>query len=149
MQGARVRPDPVSCQSCRSKKLKCNRIQPCSNCTARRIPCKFLVPPKEQTNTTITSHSSAELLARIERLESMVLKQNEPTGALSNSVSHGGDNTRQPLLSENSGGMVVSNIHQKQDQDSRLLENVGIRDDSLVRILHRNTHQMPFLRLFR
>ncbi|KAH6676341.1 hypothetical protein B0J14DRAFT_352337 [Halenospora varia] len=132
MQGARVRPDPVSCQSCRSKKLKCNRIQPCSNCTARRIPCKFLVPPQEQTKTTITSHSSAELLARIERLESMVLKQNEPTEALSNSVSHGGDNTRQPLLSENSGGMVVSNIHQKQDQDSRLLENVGIRDDSLL-----------------
>ncbi|KAH8678657.1 hypothetical protein BGZ60DRAFT_248178 [Tricladium varicosporioides] len=132
MQRARVRPDPVSCQSCRSKKLKCNRIQPCSNCTTRRIPCRFLVPPQEQINTTVSSHTNAELLARIETLESIVLKQKESTGALLNSVPHGVDNRRRPLLSENLGGSVVSNIYQKQDQDSRLLENVGTRDDSLL-----------------
>lgn len=35
----RGRPAPVSCQSCRSKKLKCNRVQPCSNCASRGISC--------------------------------------------------------------------------------------------------------------
>ncbi|KAJ5618682.1 hypothetical protein N7528_006793 [Penicillium herquei] len=32
---------PVSCESCRKKKLKCDRTLPCSNCSARRISCSF------------------------------------------------------------------------------------------------------------
>lgn len=35
------RQDPVSCQTCRAKKLKCDRKQPCSNCTARKISCVY------------------------------------------------------------------------------------------------------------
>ncbi len=38
---ARPRQDPVSCESCRKKKLKCSRVHPCSNCLARDIPCQF------------------------------------------------------------------------------------------------------------
>lgn len=37
------RQDPVSCQSCRKKKLKCDRQHPCSNCRSRRILCKYAV----------------------------------------------------------------------------------------------------------
>jgi len=33
------RQNPVSCQFCRSKKLRCDRAQPCANCFARRISC--------------------------------------------------------------------------------------------------------------
>ncbi|KAJ5116717.1 hypothetical protein N7456_001065 [Penicillium angulare] len=32
---------PVSCESCRKKKLKCDRAQPCSSCSTRRIPCSY------------------------------------------------------------------------------------------------------------
>jgi hypothetical protein len=35
------RQDPVSCQTCRTKKLKCDRKQPCLNCITRRVPCIF------------------------------------------------------------------------------------------------------------
>ncbi|KAL1856151.1 hypothetical protein Plec18167_000226 [Paecilomyces lecythidis] len=35
------RQDPVSCQTCRAKKLKCDRKQPCANCTARKISCIY------------------------------------------------------------------------------------------------------------
>lgn len=35
------RQDPVSCQTCRAKKLKCDRNQPCANCTARKITCIY------------------------------------------------------------------------------------------------------------
>ncbi|KAE8356055.1 C6 zinc finger domain protein [Aspergillus coremiiformis] len=35
------RQDPVSCESCRRKKLKCNRQQPCSSCVTRRLPCNY------------------------------------------------------------------------------------------------------------
>lgn len=33
------RQSPISCQFCRSKKLKCDRGHPCSNCVARRVVC--------------------------------------------------------------------------------------------------------------
>jgi hypothetical protein len=35
------RQDPVSCQTCRAKKLKCDRLQLCSNCRARRVACIY------------------------------------------------------------------------------------------------------------
>lgn len=34
------RQDPVSCQFCRTKKLKCDRQVPCSNCRARKLTCQ-------------------------------------------------------------------------------------------------------------
>ncbi|KAL2796612.1 hypothetical protein BJX66DRAFT_133555 [Aspergillus keveii] len=35
------RQDPVSCESCRKKKLKCDRQVPCSSCVSRRLNCSF------------------------------------------------------------------------------------------------------------
>ncbi|KAF7180069.1 hypothetical protein CNMCM7691_009235 [Aspergillus felis] len=35
------RQDPVSCESCRRKKLKCNRQRPCSSCVTRRLDCSY------------------------------------------------------------------------------------------------------------
>ncbi|PYI01936.1 hypothetical protein BO78DRAFT_239093 [Aspergillus sclerotiicarbonarius CBS 121057] len=35
------RQDPVSCESCRVKKIKCDRQQPCSSCLARRLNCNY------------------------------------------------------------------------------------------------------------
>lgn len=121
MQRGRARPDPVSCQSCRSKKLKCNRVQPCSNCVSRRISCDFLVPPPRESN--------AVLIARIERLESIVLKQ----PSTDQTIAQGRlDATSQQLLTPNSDGNAVLNSHQGRDHDSQLLEEIGTREDSLV-----------------
>lgn len=33
------RQEPVSCQFCRTKKLKCSRESPCSNCISRNLEC--------------------------------------------------------------------------------------------------------------
>ncbi|PWY84984.1 C6 zinc finger domain protein [Aspergillus heteromorphus CBS 117.55] len=38
------RQDPVSCDSCRTKKIKCDRQQPCNSCLARRLPCSYERP---------------------------------------------------------------------------------------------------------
>lgn len=35
------RQDPVSCESCRKKKLKCDRSQPCSSCSSRNLACSY------------------------------------------------------------------------------------------------------------
>ncbi|KAH8809213.1 hypothetical protein F5884DRAFT_794829 [Xylogone sp. PMI_703] len=42
----------VSCQLCRSKKLRCDRTQPCSNCTSRNVICLY---------TTYQDHNSEKL----------------------------------------------------------------------------------------
>ncbi|KAK6455179.1 fungal transcriptional regulatory protein [Scheffersomyces xylosifermentans] len=34
---------PISCISCRRKKIKCNKMKPCNQCIKRSIPCEF--PP--------------------------------------------------------------------------------------------------------
>jgi len=148
MQRDRVRPDPVSCQSCRSKKLKCSRVHPCSNCTTRGITCNFLFQPQGKVDATSTSNNNADLLGRIERLESIVLKQKESTQPVSNHASDDSHVTRQELLHHGSQRVFVSNIHRKRDQDSQLLENVGLREDSLVCESRLNALYIPFLYSF-
>jgi Fungal Zn(2)-Cys(6) binuclear cluster domain len=131
MQRGRNRPDPVSCQSCRSKKLRCNRVRPCSKCVARSIPCHFLVPKQRQTETTSTINSNAEILGRIELLESIVL---QPVSVDTNS-RYAADTdhlTRQLAPNPSSESAAVSSVHQSPDEDSQLLENAGTREDSLV-----------------
>ncbi|GKZ24036.1 hypothetical protein AbraIFM66951_010534 [Aspergillus brasiliensis] len=65
------RQDPVSCDSCRLKKIKCDRQQPCSSCSARRLTCRYgrpeaavvkPIPPAgvEQTSPASNSNVPAE-----------------------------------------------------------------------------------------
>lgn len=74
---SRPRQEPVSCQLCRVKKLKCNREQPCSNCVARGVPCE------RQTRQPGPAHrrqpeptENAAIMARLQKLEEIVLRQN-------------------------------------------------------------------------
>ena len=128
---SRVRPDPVSCQSCRSKKLKCNRVHPCSNCSARGLSCDFLVPPKRQFETHISTQSSVELLERIERLEALI--QSVPTAQ--NSSNHGlgsSYSSGRQIITPSPESILLADLHQTPDEDSMLLENIGARDDFIV-----------------
>lgn len=77
----RPRQDPVSCESCRKRKQKCSREQPCSNCTNRGVPCVFF---GRKVGVTTASNSSippdagdlraenAAIKARLDRLEEIV-----------------------------------------------------------------------------
>ncbi|OQD81270.1 hypothetical protein PENANT_c028G10021 [Penicillium antarcticum] len=73
---------PVSCHFCRTRKLKCSRQFPCSNCTSRGKECQLY--PIFATQT-LSSHSdptisekpstdfNADVLARLRRLEDIVI----------------------------------------------------------------------------
>ncbi|KAL4869867.1 hypothetical protein BDV12DRAFT_195875 [Aspergillus spectabilis] len=69
----RTRP-PLSCESCRSRKLKCNREKPCQNCTVRgeQAACVF----KGSTNGALSSVHGDKIgepmRQRIDHLEQMV-----------------------------------------------------------------------------
>lgn len=116
MQTSKSRQEPLSCQLCRSKKLRCNRVQPCSNCQARNIPCHFLNPPSrnQRGRTAPTGQITDEILERLTRLESIVL--------------HKADEL--PDSPVTSGTPQSSNS--AQYSDLHLLENIGVRQDSLV-----------------
>ena len=71
--------DPLSCHSCRSKKLKCDRQRPCSNCTTRRLTCEYLKGrPTGASDNGVPSDDSdlyaqnLALKARVEKLEQAV-----------------------------------------------------------------------------
>ncbi len=71
---------PVSCLFCRSRKLRCTREFPCSNCLERGIICE-LRPANHassvKTPLTASPHASdvsqTEILQRLRRLEEIVL----------------------------------------------------------------------------
>ncbi|KAK8064773.1 hypothetical protein PG994_007411 [Apiospora phragmitis] len=61
----------LSCTTCRSKKIKCNRVHPCSHCTKSGIECVF---PARKRMERPRKTRNQELLNRISRLETIVGK---------------------------------------------------------------------------
>ena len=57
---------PLSCQSCRRRKIKCNKVFPCNNCTVAGEECVFPTGRKRPRN------SRNALLDRLRTLESTV-----------------------------------------------------------------------------
>lgn len=74
-------PKPLSCISCRQRKVKCNKTNPCLHCQKSGIDCVFpnRVPRgrKEGSGTR-----NAELLRRISRLESLVYRMDDGNGTI-------------------------------------------------------------------
>jgi len=62
-----IRQQPISCRSCRSRKLRCNRELPCSNCVSRGVSCE-LEKNITQPPRSVSSFES-ELLERVRNLE--------------------------------------------------------------------------------
>lgn len=84
-----TRSRPVSCQFCRSRKLRCSRQFPCPNCTSRGIPCQIDIPSVASTGQIEESPNASpgkfqhDVLARLSRLEELVIGKGEPTCATS------------------------------------------------------------------
>ena len=125
MHTARRRAAPIACQSCRVKKLKCERRQPCSNCSSRGITCHFLVPPHSRPDEGPAAQSNAELRQRIERLEAIIQRQDFH-------IRNGLDDSRPMKRQAFTSSGMASDIHQTRDEDLQSLENVATREDSVV-----------------
>ncbi|KAK4241856.1 hypothetical protein C8A03DRAFT_11962 [Achaetomium macrosporum] len=65
---------PLSCEPCRTRKLKCNREEPCQNCTARneQALCKFRGQKNGASGVRQAGTSANGLRHRINRLEDLV-----------------------------------------------------------------------------
>ncbi|KAL1955984.1 hypothetical protein VTO42DRAFT_7884 [Malbranchea cinnamomea] len=130
----RPRQDPVSCQFCRAKKLRCDRRQPCSNCTARDIRCQPAIASRaasQPLNRERLSPSSenAEILERLKRLEETVA-----------SMRNGSLLPLQSFVSLTASSRQLSPAAAKPNLNpdaehrttSEWLEGIGTRGDSVV-----------------
>ncbi|KAF2117185.1 hypothetical protein BDV96DRAFT_20015 [Lophiotrema nucula] len=134
MKRMRTRQDPVSCQSCRLKKLRCNRVQPCSNCAARGISCNFLALPRRQAEIVTPALDCSQVLERIERLESAIL---EPV-AFSSPARSVSARSQQTVHNPTSEAADIVHLSEDVEQESHFLENIGTREDSLLPCLSKN-----------
>ncbi|KAF1846074.1 uncharacterized protein K460DRAFT_417228 [Cucurbitaria berberidis CBS 394.84] len=67
-------PNPRSCVTCRRRKVKCNKKNPCSNCVRAKIECIFPGPGRAPRKSR--KPADAELLDRLRRLEGVVSSLN-------------------------------------------------------------------------
>ncbi|RDW63333.1 hypothetical protein BP6252_10878 [Coleophoma cylindrospora] len=93
---------PVSCEQCRQRKIKCSRTRaPCDSCRRRRIPdsCYYAVDHGNAGGGSGARYGSPtahqDLLARISHLEEVILRQ-----AHGGSPSIVADSARNPLRSQ-------------------------------------------------
>ncbi|ESZ93878.1 hypothetical protein SBOR_5736 [Sclerotinia borealis F-4128] len=99
------RQEPVSCQFCRTKKLKCDRMFPCSNCRARKVSCISTGGHADPLRTQLVSPTSVEssgqeieeLNVRLRRLEELLTKIANP---LSSSIDISSGISRQETPAE-------------------------------------------------
>ncbi|KAK3984298.1 fungal-specific transcription factor domain-containing protein [Cladorrhinum sp. PSN332] len=68
---------PLSCYPCRTRKLKCDRAHPCSNCVKREgsdaHSCSYAAPASRKKNQNQGDPSPDDMQNRIDRLEGLVL----------------------------------------------------------------------------
>ncbi|KAH7150336.1 fungal-specific transcription factor domain-containing protein [Dactylonectria estremocensis] len=85
MEGARA---VLSCASCRQRKLKCDRNQPCSNCLARDAECTY-ASGRRGRGFPQSRGGNPQLEDRIRRLEQLIstMASQTPQQAESNSAS--------------------------------------------------------------
>ncbi|QIW99488.1 hypothetical protein AMS68_005006 [Peltaster fructicola] len=66
-------PNPRSCVTCRRRKVRCDKMHPCANCTRAHIECIFPAPGRAPRKTRkIEGGRDKELLDRLRRLEGVV-----------------------------------------------------------------------------
>ena len=66
-----------SCQSCRIRKIKCDRKNPCANCTRSGWTCEYPSPPRKDAGRKI--QSLEDIVSRLERLESLFFVNDQPS----------------------------------------------------------------------
>ncbi|KAE9365828.1 hypothetical protein N431DRAFT_562537 [Stipitochalara longipes BDJ] len=90
--------NPLSCVSCRQRKIRCERVHPCDQCVKSGIDCVFptrrVRAPKAHKGSA--QARDAELLNRIKRLEEMLARKSGLESAITFiGKSRGGEN---PIL---------------------------------------------------
>lgn len=101
LNGGSLAPNPRSCITCRRRKVKCDKKQPCSNCARAKIECIFPGPGRAPRKSR--KPPDAELLERLRRLEGVVQTLNAQVEEHEQEAAERerDNNSRQGSVSEN------------------------------------------------
>ncbi|KAF2717586.1 hypothetical protein K431DRAFT_232806 [Polychaeton citri CBS 116435] len=136
------RQEPVSCQLCRSRKLKCSRQQPCSNCEARGVLCIFHgsqpppnhQPRRKQANDNAApdfASENASIKARLARLEAIVLDGKRAAYLSSSSSTNGVSPNASPDTFRGPQSSPKPYHLSPYQDDTRFLEYTGTQEQLL------------------
>ena len=140
--GRRPQQRPLACRLCRIRKLRCNLVFPCSNCTTRGDTCNPQNSGNRKKDVSVLKDISvakkvtaAELLSRLQRLEMLVALDNSsqepqrvrqvPEQQSLSSRANNGDTEMKRLSSISSlsgGSTVVQKWLQRLTADASKLE---------------------------
>ncbi|UPL00951.1 hypothetical protein LCI18_011885 [Fusarium solani-melongenae] len=85
----------LSCSSCRQRKLKCNRDEPCSNCVTRNVSCVYppwprgRAPVAQRRDAVQVSQQLDERVRRLEQLLGNIVSKMPSDGRAANSQTSG------------------------------------------------------------
>ncbi|CBF82140.1 putative C6 transcription factor [Aspergillus nidulans FGSC A4] len=100
-----------SCTLCRQRKVKCDRQQPCSNCTKAKTQCVF-PPGLGRAPKRPRKAVEARLLAQLSRLESVVKRMEQQSqDATSRAASQPLSDGRDSKIDQKSGRLVIDEMH--------------------------------------
>lgn len=97
---------PVSCHFCRSRKLKCSRQFPCSNCTSRGKTCQLYPTTTSPASPRypadqLPSNDHTDVLARLRRLEEVVMTNGPASSPLGQDTTQASSLPSPPTLKSN------------------------------------------------
>jgi len=140
------RQQPVSCRFCRSRKLRCNRQAPCSNCLSRGIRCELdgfvaaspaaaapPVAPPTPASPADSNASQSEILERIRKLEQLLESnisqrtigvEQAPTASASEN-NHKPSSRSSQLQNFNNDVAWLESVYSKQDPSVSQIITLG------------------------
>ncbi|KAK5227739.1 hypothetical protein LTR47_008546 [Exophiala xenobiotica] len=123
--------NPRSCVTCRRRKVRCNKENPCANCVRAGIGCVFPAPGRAPRKSKKTP--DVELLARLRRLEGVVHSlgaQVDDNGLVSPSITGSADIRARAFGDTQSGDSPTSDRSDSKRQSiDRNLGRLVINDD--------------------
>ena len=120
-----------SCVTCRHRKVRCGRSDPCSNCVKAGIECIFPAPGRERRDSR--KPQDAELVARLKQLEGVIKSLGgqvddetggqQDTGAVSD--THEGSDVHRKEISMNDNKSSAGSPNSVDKHLGRLVINDG------------------------
>ncbi|KAJ4050243.1 hypothetical protein NW761_005032 [Fusarium oxysporum] len=107
----------LSCSSCRQRKLKCDRDEPCSNCVARNVSCQYAPWPRGRVAAQRRDSRQNDLSDRVRHLEQLLgsIVQQLPT---QQGTSNGSPSIKSPASTYVTNSLATGS-HQGSHQSSQ------------------------------
>ncbi|GAB7350167.1 hypothetical protein MBLNU459_g0832t1 [Dothideomycetes sp. NU459] len=123
--------NPRSCVTCRKRKVKCDKLHPCSNCARAHIECVFPTPGRAPRKARKVSDTrDAELLARLRRLEGVVKGLGVEVSNDDAVPDAGREPDRGPVVDQSSAAQSLNIARSPDDNNNNHISSSGCNNSN-------------------